>query len=132
MLKNPCCLAGIFSCRKEGNMDLLLKCAQEFERLLPYQYHITVGRKGQKLEFTISFDRADFHHLAGLHKLKDNIRFQTGKRSDIMLEILNGELTYNDALLKKEKLNMLTGETIIQYDRLTPKESPKKEENKGK
>lgn len=77
-------------------MDLLQRCAQEFDRLIPYQYHIIIGRKGKTLEFTISFDRADFHHLAGLHKLRDNVRLQTGKRSDIMKEILDGRLTYSD------------------------------------
>lgn len=74
-------------------MDLLQQCAQGFERLIPYQYHIIIGRKGKSLKFSISFDRADFHHLAGLHKLRDNIRFQTGKRADIMKEILTGHLT---------------------------------------
>ncbi len=76
-------------------MDLLQQCAQEFDRLIPYQYHIVIGRKGKTLNFTISFDRSDFHHLAGLHKLRDNLRFQTGKRSDIMKEILDGRLTYS-------------------------------------
>lgn len=193
-------------------MDLLQACAEGFERLLPYQYHIIAGRKGKKLEFTISFDRADFHHLAGLHKLTDNVRFLTGKRAAIMQEILSGKLTLSQAqqsaffqqmesrlkplahleefldsneiifrynskihafpliqadyllqnnfggnpvylflarhmdrdtqvcrtffpkaekdyaqgqprytLLKKEKINLQTGEAIIQYDRLTPK-----------
>lgn len=78
-------------------MDLLQQCAQEFDRLIPYQYHIITGRKGKTLEFTISFDRADFHHLAGLHKLRDNVRFQTGKRADIMKEILAGRLTFSQA-----------------------------------
>lgn len=78
-------------------MDLLQACAESFEQLLPYQYHITAGRKGKKLEFTISFDRADFHHLAGLHKLTDNVRFLTGKRAAIMQEILSGKLTLSQA-----------------------------------
>lgn len=78
-------------------MDLLQQCALAFDHLLPYQYHIIIGRKGNTLEFTISFDRADFHHLAGLHKLRDNIRFQTGKRADIMKEILSGRLTFSHA-----------------------------------
>lgn len=194
-------------------MDLLQQCAQSFEHLIPYQYHIIIGRKGNTCEFTLSFDQADFHHLAGLHKLRDNIRFQTGKRADIMKEILAGRLTYSLAqqstyfyemesrllpltrlenfldnneiifrynskanifsaiqadyllqndfegtsiylflaqraregtqvcrtffpksekdyaqgqprytLLKKEKHNMMTGEVVVQYDRLTPKD----------
>ena len=71
-------------------MDLLLQCALEFEKLIPYQYHIMVGRKGKSLEFTISFERSDFHHLAGLHKLRDNVRFLTGKREDIMRKFFRG------------------------------------------
>lgn len=78
-------------------MDLLQTCAEGFERLLPYRYHIIVGRKGKTLEFTISFDRADFHHLAGLHKLTDNVRFLTGKRDSIMQEVLTGRLTLSQA-----------------------------------
>ncbi len=79
-------------------MDLLLQCALNFERLIPYQYHMIIGRKGKTLDFTVSFDKADFHHLAGLHKLRDNVRFQTGKRSDIMQEILEGRLTLSTAM----------------------------------
>lgn len=78
-------------------MDLLQTCAEGFELLLPYQYHIIAGRKGKTLEFTISFDRADFHHLAGLHKLTDNVRFLTGKRDSIMQEVLSGRLTLSHA-----------------------------------
>ena len=124
-------------------MDLLQECAKSFESLLPYQYHIVAGRKGKTLDFTISFDRADFHHLAGLHKLTDNVRFLTGKRAIIMQEILYGRLTIAQArqsaffpkaekdyaqeqprytLLKKEKINRNTGEITIQCDRLSPKE----------
>lgn len=78
-------------------MDILQQCAKEFEHLIPYQYHIVIGRKGKLLKFTISFEPPDFHHLAGLHKLRDNVRFQTGKRADIMKEILNGHLTLAQA-----------------------------------
>ena len=48
-------------------MDLLQECAAGFERLLPYQYHIIAGRKGKTLEFTISFDRADFDKVMDLN-----------------------------------------------------------------
>ena len=78
-------------------MDLLQECAKSFESLLPFQYHIVAGRKGKILDFTISFDRADFHHLAGLHKLTDNVRFLTGKRAIVMQEILSGRLTIAQA-----------------------------------
>ena len=42
-------------------MDLLLQCALNFERLIPYQYHMVIGRRGKILDFTVSFDKADFH-----------------------------------------------------------------------
>lgn len=96
--KNPCQSAGIFTIiTKGGIMDILQQCAKEFEHLIPYQYHIVIGRKGKLLKFTISFEPPDFHHLAGLHKLRDNVRFRTGKRRDIMKEILNGHLTLAQA-----------------------------------
>lgn len=78
-------------------MDLLQECAKSFASLLPFQYHIIAGRKGKTLDFTISFDQADFHHLSGLHKLTDNVRFLTGKRAIIMQEILSGKLTIAQA-----------------------------------
>lgn len=78
-------------------MDILRHCAENFNHLLSYQYHIVIGRKGKMLEFTITFDPADFHHLAGLHKLRDNVRFQTGKRDDIFRDILAGKLTVQQA-----------------------------------
>ena len=56
-------------------MDLLQTCAVGFHQLLTYQYHIVAGRKGRTIDFTISFDPSDFHHLAGLHKLTDNVLF---------------------------------------------------------
>ena len=95
--KVPATRQGLLHTEKRIPMDLLQQCAQEFDRLIPYQYHIMIGRKGKSLEFTLSFDRADFHHLAGLHKLRDNVRFQTGKRADIMKEILDGRLTFAHA-----------------------------------
>lgn len=68
--KVPAWRQGLLHSEKGMPMDLLQKCAQEFDRLVPYQYYVIIGRKGKTLEFTISFDRADFHHLAGLHKPK--------------------------------------------------------------
>jgi len=74
-------------------MDLLKKSALGFRILLKHQYRFVLGRKGQIKEFTISFDKSDFHHLAGLHKLKDNAKVQYGKRADIFDSILAGAIT---------------------------------------
>lgn len=99
--ESPCQTVGTFTFRIGDTYGFITTMCNvsytwEFDRLIPYQYHIIVGRKGKTLEFTISFDRADFHHLTGLHKLRDNVRLQTGKRSDIMKEILDERLTYSD------------------------------------
>lgn len=64
-------------------MDLLQECANAFQRLLVYEYHFIIGRKGQKREFKLSFQESDFHHLAGLHKLKDIAQIQQGMREKI-------------------------------------------------
>ena len=75
-------------------MDSLQKCAKAFDQLTRYQYHFVIGRKGQTLKFTVSFDPSDFHHLAGLHKLKDNVRLQTGQRSTIFRDVLDGKYPF--------------------------------------
>lgn len=76
-------------------MDLLRECAQAYNKLLAYEYHFIIRRKGKSREFTLTFDKADFHHLAGLHKLKDNMRLQRGKRADIFDEILEEKIGIN-------------------------------------
>lgn len=82
---------------KEGRaMDLLLQCARVFAGLTSYQYNIVIGRKGKTISFSISFDYTHFHHLAGLHKLKDNYFLRTGNRKDIIEKILTGRLTCRD------------------------------------
>lgn len=80
-------------------MDLLYTCAVSFLRLLEYQYHFVIGRKGQLREFYLDFDKADFHHLVGLHKLKDIAQLQQGMREKIFDNILKSNIT--EELIKK-------------------------------
>ncbi len=77
-------------------MDILHECALSFEKLLNIQYHFVLGRKGNLKEFYLSFDKSDFHHLAGLHKLKDINALQIGKRSDVFDAILSNNITTQD------------------------------------
>lgn len=77
-------------------MDILHECALSFEKLLNIQYHFVLGRKGNLKEFYLSFDKSDFHHLAGLHKLKDINALQIGKRSDVFDAILSNKITIQD------------------------------------
>lgn len=74
-------------------MDLIKACAQAFQSLLTYEYHFVIGRKGKLKEFYLRFDKADFHHLLGLHKLKDIAQIQQGMREKIFNQILRGEIT---------------------------------------
>lgn len=52
-------------------MDLLMECASVFKNLMNYQYRFTLGRKGKLKVITLGFSETDFHHLVGLHKLRD-------------------------------------------------------------
>ena len=80
-------------------MDLLKECALSFQVLLEYEYHFVIGRKGQLREFWLGFDKADFHHLAGLHKLKYIAQIQQGMREKIYQKILQGDISMD--LLEK-------------------------------
>lgn len=42
-----------------------------YERLLELDYEITVGKKGVLQVIDLKFEKSNFHHLAGLHYLKD-------------------------------------------------------------
>lgn len=52
-------------------MDKLQKRAIAFKRLLDYEYKIILGRRGETTEIVIGFEKTDFPHLIGLHKLTD-------------------------------------------------------------
>ncbi len=82
-------------------MDLLKQCATAFSNILAYQYHFVNGRKGIKKEFMLTFDKADFHHLVGLHKLRDITQIQQGMRSKIFDDILNDKI--NMGLIMKSQ-----------------------------
>lgn len=75
-------------------MDLLTICAYNFQKLMAYEYRFTLGRKGQLTEIALRFSDSDFHHLAGLHKLKDT-GIARANRSTVFQQILNGRITYN-------------------------------------
>ena len=49
----------------------LLQCVEAFSRLLDIRYHLVLGRAGKSAQFSITFDKADCHHLMGIHYLED-------------------------------------------------------------
>lgn len=74
-------------------MDLLQRCAAVFERLTGCQYRFTLGRKGKLKEIILGFGEPDFHHLVGLHKLRD-ISIARKNRQTVFRDILAGRITY--------------------------------------
>lgn len=76
-------------------MDKLQECAKSFENLLDKKYHIIIGRKGKSVDMELAFDIVDFHHLVGLHKLK-NLRLSRGNREKVFKDILDGHISFSD------------------------------------
>jgi hypothetical protein len=54
-------------------MDLLKNAALAWQDLYKIKYSITYGRKRKLYDVDITFEQADFHHLAGFQYLKDLI-----------------------------------------------------------
>ncbi len=77
-------------------MDIINRCANNFSQLLQVEYKIIIGRKGKTEELTLNFEKADFHHLAGLHKLSDLAILKQGMRERIFESILRGNITQQD------------------------------------
>lgn len=75
-------------------MDLLMKCAVNYQALINYEYHFTLGRKGKLHKIVLGFSKTDFHHLAGLHKLKD-LHIARANRNTVFHQTLHGKITYN-------------------------------------
>jgi len=76
-------------------MDKLKECAIAFSKLLDKEYYIKAGKKGKLIEIRLFFNKENFAHLLGLHKLRD-IR-QLKIHSIIMFNnILTEKLTYED------------------------------------
>lgn len=74
-------------------MDKLKECARAFDRLTNIEYRIVVGRKGVTRNINLKFRLTEFHHLLGLHKLKDNMINKEG-RTKVFEKILQGKITY--------------------------------------
>lgn len=105
-------------------MDLLLKCATAFRKLMNYQYYFTLGRKGRLTEIVLGFSETDFHHLVGLHKLKD-IHIARANRSIVFQDILANHITYH-TLSKSHYINDISSrlqtfpqlETLLDHNQL--------------
>lgn len=74
-------------------MDKLQERAFSFKRLLDYEYKIILGRKGKKTELIIDFEKTDFPHLIGLHKLKDVLNGNIATER-LFVDCLTGRISY--------------------------------------
>lgn len=81
-------------------MDQLLECAIAYQKLLNTAYRIILGRKGKQTKLSIYFETVGFHHLIGLHKLRD-LRIARENREKVFHDILNGKITYSSLLQSK-------------------------------
>ena len=89
----PCVGRSIYGGKWLFMADKLLDCANKYKDLMGWDYEFIIGRKGVTRSFTVDFCEDDFHHLTGLHKLRDNDYVRTTKRSKIFDAILSGKLT---------------------------------------
>lgn len=81
-------------------MDKLKRCAKMYESLFEIKYRIILGRKSKETEIMLSFQKDDFFHLIGLHKLKD-VRYPFKNSADNFDAILLDDITYE--LISKSK-----------------------------
>lgn len=93
-IQSSAIMAGLFLYMQvEENMDKLQERAFSFKKLIDREYKIILGRKGEKTELVIDFEKTDFPHLIGLHKLTDvlNGNIATEKLFD---DCLTGKVSY--------------------------------------
>lgn len=65
--------------------DILQECAKNFQKLFSIQYNIIIGRKMKNINIVLGFQEVDFHHLIGLHKLKD-LRIARANREKFLIK----------------------------------------------
>ena len=80
----------------ENKVDWLREAARGFAKLKNIRYDLLIAHAGKTLNLSIGFDNSHFHHIAGLHKLKDvdQLRLRR-KRSTAMIfeEIMRGKIS---------------------------------------
>lgn len=112
-------------------MDILQECAKAFQHLLNIKYRIIIGRKGQLVELEIFFSDTEFHHLAGLHKLRD-LRVRTQNRTRVFEDLVNEKICLEDikkssdfSQIQNRFLPLSQLETLLDNNNLVFKYSPR-------
>lgn len=109
-------------------MDILGKAATEFNRLLGIKYEIILGKKGKTTVFSISFEKHEFYHIAGLQYLTDIRELKTDRA--ILFERIIKDDAFRQKILKScfiekitERINQLinleafidSNDTVFKY-----------------
>lgn len=100
-------------------VNILQSISEAYQKLLDYKYRVVIGKKGKTEEFYIIFDKDEFHHLVGLHKLVDKTEFATKKASDIFEKCLNGDYKneyYMSSVYISQSLSRIP--VIMNYDKI--------------
>lgn len=86
----------IFYTNERKNMDILLNVAEKFATIMNKKYYFEIAKKNNLMEFVLTFEKYDFYHLAGLHKLTDIAELQNEfNKGKIFNSILDGNITYD-------------------------------------
>lgn len=96
-------------------MDKLQERAKDFLRLTDYEYKIILGRKGQRTELNLNFQKTDFAHLIGLHKLTDVLNGNLASEK-VFNRCLSGKLTYE--VIAKSRFFSIIENRFSYFDRL--------------
>ncbi len=81
----------------EQQIDILRESAKSFARLKNIRYDLTIAHAGKLVVLSIGFDNSHFHHIAGLHKLKDIDQLRLRRRRStavIFDEIMRGRISF--------------------------------------
>ena len=80
----------------DKTIDWFCESAKSFSRLKHIRYDLTITYAGKITTLSIVFDNSHFHHIAGLHKLKDVDQLRLRRQrstSAIFKDILSGKIS---------------------------------------
>lgn len=82
----------------------IYSAAQAYSKIMDYEYQFVIvrNRNTKPIEIILHFEKNDFHHLCGLHKLVDIEAIRSEKRESIFDKIING--IYTDDMFSKSSV----------------------------
>lgn len=90
--------------------DILLQAVDVFSYLMDSSYEIVLGRKNKTTVLNIIFEKVNFHHLAGLHKLLDIRSVYDAPAEEVFDNIVEGKITLED--IKKSSFYSVSKERL--------------------